>query len=390
MDRDIIIVGGGPAGLSFARALDGTGLKILLLERQHRDVLAEPAYDGREIALTHRSIRTLVELGAWAQMPQEEISLLREARVLNGASPLALTFDTGRNLEQGLGMLASNHLIRRALHDCVAAQENVELRTGVEVASASASASGAKVTLGDGSMISARLLVAADSRFSSTRKHLGIGSEINPVGKAMLVCRVDHERDHGHVATEWFGHGQTFAMLPLNGRQSSAVLTLPLEQAERLAAHSDEQLSSELSARYRFRLGNMRVASTRHVYPLVTTLADRFALPGAALVGDTAVGMHPVTAHGFNLGLSSADRLASMIRSAMRIGEDWSATSVLERYSIAHRRAALPIYRATNMIVRLFNDERPAAWAARHAALRLGRRVPLVRTAVRSMLLHAS
>ena len=107
-------------------------------------------------------------------------------------------------------------------------------------------------------------------------------------------------------------------------------------------------------------------------------------------LGDTAVGMHPVTAHGFNLGLSSADRLASMIRSAMRIGEDWSAASLLERYSIAHRRTALPIYRATNMIVRLYNDERPAAWAARHAAIRLGRRVPLVRTAVRSMLLRAS
>lgn len=390
MDRDIIIVGGGPAGLSFARALEGTGLKVLILERQQQDLLANPAYDGREIALTHCSIRTLVELGAWALMPQEEISLLKEARVLNGASPLALTFDTGARPEKGLGMLASNHLIRKALYDCVAAQEELELRTGVEVESASASGSGAEVTLGDGSRISARLLVAADSRFSSVRKQLGIGAEVNPVGKAMLVCRVEHDIDHGHVATEWFGHGQTFAMLPLNGKLSSAVLTLPLEQAERLARHSDEQLGAELSARYRFRLGRMRVASTRHVYPLVTTCADRFAVPGAVLVGDTAVGMHPVTAHGFNLGLSSAYRLAGMVRAALRIGEDWSAPSLLERYSVAHRRAALPIYRATNMIVRLYNDERPAAWAARHAAIRLGRRIPLVRNAVRSMLLSAS
>ena len=96
MDRDIIIVGGGPAGLSLARALEGTGLNILLLERQQRDLLADPPYDGREIALTHRSIRTLGELGVWSLMHQEEISLLKEARVLNGASPLALTFDTGK------------------------------------------------------------------------------------------------------------------------------------------------------------------------------------------------------------------------------------------------------------------------------------------------------
>jgi 2-polyprenyl-6-methoxyphenol hydroxylase-like FAD-dependent oxidoreductase len=177
-------------------------------------------------------------------------------------------------------------------------------------------------------------------------------------------------------------------MLPLNGRMSSAAVTLTLEEAKRLQALSSEALGTELTARYRCRLGSMRVASSVHVYPLVTTYSDRFAIEGAALVGDTAVGMHPVTAHGFNLGILSASSLATEIIGARRRGEDWANLSVLRRYEARHRRESLPIYRGTNMIHRLYSDERPPARLARHAAIRIGRRLPFVRSAVTSMLMR--
>jgi 2-polyprenyl-6-methoxyphenol hydroxylase-like FAD-dependent oxidoreductase len=201
MDHDIIVVGGGPAGLSFARAMAGSGLSIAVVEKQEGEALADPGYDGREIALTHRSIRMLADLGAWARLPAEEISVLKEARVLNGTSPLVLSFDTGSRPEHALGMLVSNHFIRRALVECVDGQENLRLITGVEVTGVSAEPKGAEVELSTGDRLTARLLIAADSRFSSVRKQLGIDAEMTPVGKAMLVCRVGHERDHGHVAT---------------------------------------------------------------------------------------------------------------------------------------------------------------------------------------------
>lgn len=389
MQFHIIIVGGGPAGLSFARALAGTGLSIAIIEQQCRAALADPPYDGREIALTHRSIRSLADLGAWARIPADEVSALKEARVFNGSSPLALSFDTEGHPEQALGMLVSNHLIRRSLFECVEDQADVTLKPGAKVEEAGAGAGGARITLSGGEQLTARLLVAADSRFSGIRKSLGISAEMNRVGKAMLVCRVEHECDHGHVATEWFGHGQTFAMLPLNGRQSSAVLTVPLEEAKRLAELGEDALGWELSGRYSHRLGRMRVVSSRHVYPLVTTVAKRFVAPGAALIGDAAVGMHPVTAHGFNLGLASAVTLAQEIRNDLGQGRDWASERALARYEARHRRASLPLYRATNLIVGLYNDERKPARVARDAAIRLGRRMPALRGAVRSMLLHA-
>lgn len=389
MQFDVIIIGGGPAGLSFARALAGSGLSIAIIEQQEREALADPPYDGREIALTHRSIRALTDLGAWANIPADDVSALKEARVLNGSSPLALSFDTEGHPEQALGMLVSNHLIRRALFQCVEQQADVTLKAGMKVVEAKATPSGARIALSSGEELTTRLLVAADSRFSKIRDALGIDADMIRWGKAMLVCRVQHECDHDHVATEWFGHGQTFAMLPLNRRQSSAVLTLPLEEAQRLAALSEDALGWELSGRYSYRLGKMRVASSAHVYPLVTTCAKRFVAPGAALIGDTAVGMHPVTAHGFNLGLASAVTLAREIREALRLGQDWAGDRVLRRYELRHRRAAMPLCRATNLIVRLYNDERRPARIARDAAIRLGRKLPAVRSAVRSMLLQA-
>lgn len=389
MTFDIIIAGGGPAGLAFARALAGSGLSLAIVERQERPALADPAYDGREIALTRRSVRILRELGAWGHLPEGAASPLREARVLNGGSPFALTFDTGKRGPEALGVLLSNQLIRQMLFAGAAEQPGLTLLDGCAVATAEADPAGAQVTLADGRTMRARLLVAADSRFSRVREQLGIRAEMTPLGRAMLVCRVEHDREHGQVATEWFGRDHTIAMLPLNGRMSSAVLTLPLAQAERLAQLDDAVMGAEIAAYYRHRLGSMRVASSRHVYPLVTSFAERFAVPGAALVGDAAVGMHPVTAHGFNLGLAGADRLAREIRRALRCGADWAGMPVIGAYDQGHRRACRPLYTATNMIVRLYTDTRPAAWIARHAAIGLGRRLPFVRGAVRSRLLHA-
>jgi ubiquinone biosynthesis UbiH/UbiF/VisC/COQ6 family hydroxylase len=389
MDTDILIVGGGPAGLSFARSLAGSGLRLTVLERQSREALADPPYDGREIALTHRSIRSLKELGAWDRIADEHKSPLRSARVLNGGSPLALTFDTGESAQGELGVLVPNQQIRRALFDSVDSQDGLEMMCGVTVSSARSTSAGGEVTLADGTILTSRLLVAADSRLSFMRGQLGIGAEINRLGRAMLVCRVEHDREHDHVATEWFDVPHTIAMLPLNGRFSSAVITLPQDEAERLAASTDDALGEAITAMYRGRLGSMRVAGSWHLYPLVTTFARRFAAPGAALIGDTAVGMHPVTAHGFNLGLQGARTLAKGIAGALRRGEDWGGEPVLAAFEQTHRLASRPIYTATNLIVRLYGDARPAAQVARHAAIRLSRRLPFVKSAVRSMLLQS-
>lgn len=116
----------------------------------------------------------------------------------------------------------------------------------------------------------------------------------------------------------------------------------------------------------------MELSSKRYTYPLVAVYADRFSAHRFALIGDAAVGMHPVTAHGFNFGLKGIDNLAAKVRAALRSSQDIGSLSVLESYDREHYRTTYPLYVATNAIVGLYTDDRAPARIARSTLLRLG------------------
>lgn len=386
MQIDIAIVGAGPAGLTLARSLRGSGLEITLIDPQPREALAEPAFDGREIALTHTSRRLLGEAGIWARLDADAIAPLREARIVNGRGSTPLTIGAGGGAP--LGFLVANQAIRCAAFDAAAVTDGVRVLDGCRVVAIDATARDhTALRLSDGRVLRARLVVAADGRFSTTRRLLGIGARQRDFGKTMLVCRMTHERPHEAVALEWFDHGQTVALLPLAGRSSSLVLTLPPLEIERLTALDDAAFGAEITQRLDGRLGAMRPAGSRHAYPLVASFADRFAGPRCALVGDAAVGMHPVTAHGFNFGLLGQARLAAAIRAgAASPGGDLADPARLARYAREHRRETEPLYRTTNLIVSLYTDERtPARWL-REAALGAAARLPPLKRAIAARL----
>ena len=384
---DIVVVGAGPAGLCFARSLAGSGLHVTLVDPQPRMALAEAAFDGREIALTHASRQRLEALGLWHRLPSSEISELRDARVMDGTSSFALTFaSAGKPGGQSLGWLVPNHLIRRAAWMAVADQEAVTLLDNRRVVAVQPGASHCTVTLDDGTTLCPQLLVAADSRFSATRRALGIGARLRDFGKSMLVCRMQVERDHRHVAWEWFARGRTMALLPLNGGQASAVITLPAREIEALLALDEAALGTMVSGFFAHRLGHMVPVGRPLSYPLVGVYAQAFTAQRAALIGDAAVGMHPVTAHGFNLGLASQDRLARLIRAHQRRGGDIAAASLLAAYQRGHRRASLPLYEATNAVATIYTDDRLPARLVRAAGLRLAQGVGPFRRLIASHL----
>ncbi len=372
---DVLVVGAGPAGLCFARALADTGLGVALVEQQPRAALAEAAFDGREIALTHASRRILEQLGVWQRIDASEISDLRDAKVMDGGSPFALTFAAEARQGEALGWLVPNHLIRRAAWDSVQGQAGLTLIDQCSVREVQPGDTHSEVLLGDGRRLKARLVVAADSRFSSTRRLLGIGAQMRDFGKSMLVCRMQIEVPHRHTAWEWFGYGRTLALLPLNGDQASAVVTLPPRQIAELMAQDDAHFGASISALFEHRLGTMRPVARPIAYPLVGVYAHAFVGARCALIGDAAVGMHPVTAHGFNLGLQSQDRLAAVLRAAAARGTDIADPAGLARYERGHRLASRPLYEATNAITSLYTDDRLPARVLRRAGLRVAQGV---------------
>jgi len=389
MNFDIVIVGAGPAGLCFAQAVAGCGLRIAILERQPESMLAEPAFDGREIALTQHSAQIMQALDLWQRIDTNAISLLRDARVLNGPSLYAMHIEHDANKTASLGYLVANHLIRKAAYEAVKASPDITLLTESAISAISTDNDGAYISLANGSKVQAQLLVAADSRFSETRRAMGIPATMHDFGKTMMVCVMEHSIPHEHVAWEWFDYGQTLALLPMNGMRSSVVITLPATDIQRLMALSEAEFNQEVAVRFKHRLGSMQLASTRHAYPLVTAYASQLVAKRFALVGDAAVGMHPVTAHGFNFGLFGINVLAHEIKTANSRGSNIAASALLERYQRKHRLKTRPLFIATHAIAKLYGNDTLPARLVRAASLRLGNRISPFKRAVAHMLTEA-
>lgn len=386
---DVIVVGAGPAGLSFARSLATTGLHIAVVEQLPEAVLADPPVDGREIALTHLSVALLKKLDAWPRIPADAVSKIREARVVNGRSSYFLHFEPGDSRKKELGHIVANHLIRKAVYETLEGFANVDLMTGVEVQSVSTDHQAAAVHLSDGRTLESTLLVAADSRFSKTRRDLGISADMHDFGRTAVVCRMAHDKPHSDIAYECFHYDQTLAVLPLVGDLSSIVITLSTDMADIVMNMDEDAFNSDVERRFESRLGRMKLVGSRYAYPLVAVHANRFAAHRFALIGDAAVGMHPVTAHGFNLGLRGQDTLANEIATAVSRHGDIASPTVLQRYQAKHRRVTRPLYLATNGIVQLYTRDDLPARIVRGAMLRLGNRIRPVKHAIVEQLTEA-
>jgi ubiquinone biosynthesis UbiH/UbiF/VisC/COQ6 family hydroxylase len=390
MTYDIIIVGAGPAGLSFARSLANSGLTIALIEKQTKQQLAVPEFDGRDIALTHLSVRILKDLGIWSRFEPADRPPIKKARVLDGTSPYCLDFGVENDSIEALGYIVSNHVIRKTLFDVVQTVDNIDIHPGLAVTSVSTNDSSATITLSDGQTMESSLVVAADSRFSETRRMLGIPASMHDFGRVCIVCRMQHEKHHHGIAFECFHYGRTLAVLPLTPKCSSIVVTAPMHLRESIMKMDDAEFADDIRRRFDGRYGNMQLTSKRFAYPLVGVHASKFYAKRFALIGDAAVGMHPVTAHGYNLGLSGQEILAHEIMDAVVRKKDIGATLLLDRYQRKHMRTTRPMFHGTNELVKFFTDDRRPAKLARTVALRLANRIPPIKRLIHNKLTATS
>jgi ubiquinone biosynthesis UbiH/UbiF/VisC/COQ6 family hydroxylase len=335
-------------------------------------------------------------MGLWDLIPGADIAPLRDAKVIDGPSSFSMVIGHELGGRSELGWLVSNHLIRQAawigVQQAIVANADITILVDEQVTAVSTNANTGCVTLASGKALTAKLVVAADSRFSTTRRMMGIAAHMHDFGKNMLVCAMTFEKPHDFAAWEWFGYGQTLALLPMNphpvtgAHRASAVITLPSREIEALMQMEPEAFNAAVTQRFAKRLGAMHLVSTRHNYPLVAVFPQRLVAQRFATVGDAAVGMHPVTAHGFNFGLLSVEALTQEIATALKTGGDLGNTSLLQRYEGKQKRATLPLFWMTRLIVEIYTRDTAPAKLLRKALLRVSDKlIPFKRSIAHSL-----
>jgi ubiquinone biosynthesis UbiH/UbiF/VisC/COQ6 family hydroxylase len=271
-----------------------------------------------------------------------------------------------------LGHLIPNHEIKSAVYESIMDIENITLFTETKVEQFNINDEGVTVKLDNGDALTADLLIAADGRLSNARRAMGIPSEVKDFGKTVIVCKMEHELGHNNTAYECFHYGRTLAVLPMVGQCSSIVITISSNKAKQVLDMDEGDFNEDIQTRFRYKLGEMKIIGKKYSYPLFASHADYFHSERFALIGDAAVGMHPVTAHGFNLGLRGAYNLSKIIKKAQLSNQKYYSSDTLVEYNRKHQMVTRPLYYGTNLIVDLYNSDRITAKILRRLALRFG------------------
>lgn len=390
---DVIIVGAGMAGMTLALALEAGGLKVALIEKQPFADQLDIGYDGRASAIAYACFRQWKALGVGEALEplacrMDEI-FVTDGRLPGAATgrplPFFLHFTAGeisdRTGDEPLGYMLENRHIRKALHDRIVAR-GIRLVAPAAVIDNREDGSFAEVDLDTGETLRAPLVVSAEGRKSRLRDKAGIGHVNWDYDQSAVVCTVQMERPHNHVAYEHFLPTGPFAILPLNDNRACIVWSEKHAKAKALMAVGDELFHEHLLARFGEFLGEIGTVGPKFIYPLGLGLAEEMHKGRLALLGDSAHGIHPIAGQGLNLGLKDVAALAEVLIEAARLGEDIGSDLVLERYAKWRRFDNVSTSAIMDGFVRLFSNDNPVVRLVRDAGMGLFNRVPALRSFV--------
>jgi len=373
---DVIIAGAGIPGVTLALALAKAGLKPVLIDPVVFDAQVAPSFDGRASAIAYAAFRQWRALDAAdALLPHTqriEQILVSDGRTPGAAAgapaPFFLRFDAaeieGRTEGEPLGYLLENRHIRAGLARAVQ-DAGIEVLAPARVARAEFGPREAAVTLADGRVLTAPLVVGAEGRGSVIREAAGIGTVGWDYRQVGVVATVKLDKPHEGVAHEFFLPSGPFAILPLTDNRASLVWTESASRGAALKAARPEVFHAHLHRRFGDFIGAAERQGPVFTYPLSLQLAERLTGPRTALLGDAAHAVHPIAGQGLNLGLKAAAALAETIVEAARLGEDIGSEAVLERYAAWRRFDTATLAAGMDLFVRLFSNDHPALRLAR-------------------------
>ncbi len=427
---DVIIVGGGLAGLSLAVLLGRAGITIGVIERTPLTTQTMRNFDARTTAISAGSAKILTHAGIWEHVeknacPINKIEIL-DGPHLHGTWPVLLNFDTQsvssrhrpeshnnserdpglrRDDSEPFGYIVDNIDLRKAQAHTVNNTKNITMITPATVADITITNRHAAVTLNNGTIIRTGIVIGADGRGSIVRDLAGIRTRGWPYPHTAIVSTITHTGAHNNIAVEHFLSTGPFAVLPFtndeNGTPRSAIVwSEHPHTARKIMRMNDDTFKMALMSRLPGRYGDVVHVGPRGAYPLSLQHAVDYTAPRIALVADAAHGMHPIAGQGLNLGLRDVQVLADLMITAASsprrrgsgkesmpdprlrgddAGYDFGTPEILDAYARARKPDILALMSGTDMLTGIFGSRIPGLRPLRKIGMRVIEHLPPVK-----------
>lgn len=338
---DIVISGGGIAGLTAAAAFGKAGFSVLCVDPAPpittRD--AEGA-DLRSTAFLQPARDFLKDIGLWPVLAPFATPL-QTMRIVDAGGEVAeprvtKDFDAADISEEPFGWNLPNWLLRREISAVLNDLPNVEFRPGVKAETLFTRTAQARVGLSDGTKVFAKLVIAADGRNSPMRDAAGIGVQTNRFGQKALAFAVTHSLPHRFVSTEIHRTGGPFTLVPLpdfDGKPSSAIVWMEESaKADALMALNETAFEDAMNKRSCELYGPLKLASKRTIWPIIAQKADSLIAERLAVVAEAAHVVPPIGAQGLNMSLKD---IATLLDLATKHPEQLGDQHMLDAYQKA-------------------------------------------------------
>ncbi|EMD1655125.1 FAD-dependent 2-octaprenylphenol hydroxylase [Pluralibacter gergoviae] len=378
---DVAIVGGGMVGLAVACGLQGSGLRVAVIEQAGpAPVAADAAPELRVSAINAASEKLLAKLGVWEAILALRASRYHGMEVWDRDSFGRIAFDDASLGYSHLGHIIENGVIHRALWQKAQQLQEVTLMAPAEVQQVAWGENEVFLTLKDGNMLTAKLVVGADGARSWLREKADIPLTSWDYRHHALVATIRTAEPHGAVARQAFHGDGILAFLPLSDPHlCSIVWSLSQEEAQRMQQADEAGFNQALNLAFDNRLGLCQVESERLVFPLTGRYARQFAAHRLALVGDAAHTIHPLAGQGVNLGFMDAAALIDEVRRLHGQGKDFGQHFYLRRYERSRKHSAALMLAGMQGFRELFAGSNPAKKLLRDLGLKLADTLPGVK-----------
>ena len=357
----VIVIGGGMVGLSFAALMIRLGLKVALIETTVPELnRLATQLDARVSALNLAAEKLFTQLGVWSKL-SSNAAPLEQMRIWDGQSGAQLGFDSAHVGVSHLGSIVENHAIVKVLWEDLQDNKKLDFYCPAQAESLQVNEDSAILKLMDGSELTADLIVGCDGAHSWLRQKMQAELHENSYEQKAIVTVIHTEKPHQNIAWQNFLATGPLALLPLKDPHRCAIVwSCDLPYAHELMHSTADEFNRALSNASEFCLGKLESLNSLQAIPLFRRHVQHYVQPRLALLGDAAHTMHPLAGQGVNFGLMDAQCLAGLIQKALTNSKDFGAYSLLRRYERARKAENEVMLKSVGAFKTLFGSESTA------------------------------